>query len=32
MTRLVRLLPDRALDRLAAANLRPHLPKGTTTT
>lgn len=27
MTRLARLLPDRALDRMVAANLRPHFPK-----
>ncbi|TXS64431.1 SDR family oxidoreductase [Streptomyces sp. me109] len=27
MTRLARLLTDRTLDRLAAANLRPHMPK-----
>lgn len=26
LTRLARILPDRALDRLAAANLRPHYP------
>lgn len=26
LTRMARLLPDRALDRLLAANLRPHLP------
>lgn len=28
LTRLARVLPDRALDRLAAANLRPHYPQG----
>ncbi len=27
LTRLVRILPDRALDRLLAAALRPHFPK-----
>jgi len=27
LTRLARLLPDRALDRMVAANLRPHFPK-----
>ncbi|WP_433061691.1 SDR family oxidoreductase [Dactylosporangium sp. CS-033363] len=27
MTRLARILPDRALDRLTAANLRPHFPR-----
>lgn len=27
MTRLTRLLPDSALDRVSAANLRPHYPK-----
>lgn len=27
MTRLPRLLPDRVLDRMLAANLRPHFPK-----
>jgi NAD(P)-dependent dehydrogenase (short-subunit alcohol dehydrogenase family) len=26
MTRLARMLPDRTMDRLAAANLRPHYP------
>lgn len=26
LTRLSRILPDRALDRIAAANLRPHFP------
>ncbi|GAA3928377.1 SDR family oxidoreductase [Actinoplanes auranticolor] len=28
LTRLSRLLPDRVLDRLLAADLRPHFPKG----
>jgi NAD(P)-dependent dehydrogenase (short-subunit alcohol dehydrogenase family) len=28
ITRMVRLLPDRALDRVLAAALRPHFPKG----
>jgi NAD(P)-dependent dehydrogenase (short-subunit alcohol dehydrogenase family) len=27
MTRLTRILPDRTLDRVSAANLRPHYPK-----
>lgn len=27
LTRLARILPDRALDRVAAANLRPHFPR-----
>jgi NAD(P)-dependent dehydrogenase (short-subunit alcohol dehydrogenase family) len=27
LTRLARILPDRALDSVAAANLRPHFPK-----
>jgi hypothetical protein len=27
LTRVARLLPDRALDRMLAANLRPHYPK-----
>jgi NAD(P)-dependent dehydrogenase (short-subunit alcohol dehydrogenase family) len=31
MTRLAWLLTDRALDRLAAANLRSHIPKGVAT-
>ena len=26
LTRLARILPDRTLDRVAAANLRPHFP------
>jgi len=30
LTRLSRILPDRALDRVAAANLRPHFPDATT--
>lgn len=30
LTRLARFLPDRALDRVAASNLRPHFPKATT--
>ncbi|RKT56435.1 SDR family NAD(P)-dependent oxidoreductase [Saccharothrix australiensis] len=30
ITRLARVLPDRALDRIAAANLRRHHPPGTT--
>jgi NAD(P)-dependent dehydrogenase (short-subunit alcohol dehydrogenase family) len=28
LTRLSRLLSDRVLDRVVAANLRPHFPKG----
>ena len=28
LTRLSRVLPDRLLDRLLAADLRPHFPKG----
>ncbi|GGT16244.1 hypothetical protein GCM10010176_070940 [Nonomuraea spiralis] len=31
LTRLSRVLPDRTLDRLAAAVLRPHYPKTPTT-
>ena len=27
ITRLVRLLPDRTLDRVIAAGLRPHFPR-----
>ena len=27
LTRLAKILPDRTLDRVAAANLRPHFPK-----
>lgn len=30
ITRLVRFLPDRVLDRVLAANLRPHYPKSAT--
>jgi NAD(P)-dependent dehydrogenase (short-subunit alcohol dehydrogenase family) len=30
ITRLVRLLPDRAVDRVLTANLRRHFPKGAT--
>lgn len=29
LTRLARILPDRLLDRILAANLRPHYPNGT---
>ncbi|MET8117123.1 SDR family NAD(P)-dependent oxidoreductase [Streptomyces prasinus] len=31
ITRLVRILPDRTLDRILAANLRRHYPKGAVT-
>jgi hypothetical protein len=27
LTRLARILPDRVLDRLLAADLRPHFPR-----